>query len=79
MQGQLLRINVKRFRRGLLFKAHRLVYVSLNSRLECNEEEEEKHGVDLHGRLIRNCHSLEPYSRPIPRALRLSHGRGILL
>jgi len=37
---QLLRRNVKRFRGGLVFKAHRL-FVSLNSRLESNEEEEE--------------------------------------
>ena len=32
--------NVKRFRGGLVFKAHRLC-VSLNSRLESNKEEEE--------------------------------------
>jgi len=31
--------NVQRFRDGLVFKAHRL-WVSLNSRLESNEEEE---------------------------------------
>ena len=35
---QLLRINVKRFRGGLVFKAHRLC-VSLNSRLESKTEE----------------------------------------
>ena len=35
---RLLHINVKRFRGGLVFKAHRLC-VSLNSRLESNKEE----------------------------------------
>ena len=34
-------INVKRFRRGLVLKAHRLG-VSLNSRLESDDEEEEE-------------------------------------
>ena len=34
-----LRRNVQRFRGGLVFKAHRLC-VSLNSRLESNNEEE---------------------------------------
>ena len=38
--AELLRRNVKRFRGGLVFKAHRL-FVSLNSRLESNKEEEE--------------------------------------
>jgi len=38
---QLLHINVLRFRGGLVFKAHRLC-VSLNSKLESNEEEEDK-------------------------------------
>ena len=33
--------NVQRFRGGLVFKAHRL-FVSLNSRLESNKEEEEE-------------------------------------
>ena len=33
--------HVQRFRRGLVFKAHRLC-VSLNSRLESNKEEEEE-------------------------------------
>jgi len=33
-------LDVKRFRGGLVFKAHRLC-VSLNSRLESNKEEEE--------------------------------------
>ena len=33
-------INVQRFRGGLVFKAHRLLY-HLNSRLESNQEEEE--------------------------------------
>ena len=33
--------NVKRFRGGLVFKAHRLC-VSLNSRLESNTEEEDR-------------------------------------
>ena len=37
---QLLRRNVKRFRGGLVFQAHRLC-VSLNSRLGSNKEEEE--------------------------------------
>jgi len=37
---------VKRFRGGLVFKAHRLC-VSLDSRLESNKEEEEKQGVKL--------------------------------
>jgi len=32
--------NVKRFRGGLVFKAHKTC-VSLNSRLECNKEEED--------------------------------------
>ena len=36
----LLRRNVKRFREGLVFEAHRL-FVSLNCRLESNKEEEE--------------------------------------
>ena len=35
---QLLHINVQRFRGGLVFKADRL-FVSLNYRLESNEEE----------------------------------------
>ena len=38
MEEHLLRRNVKRFRGGLVFKAHRLV--SPNSRLESNKEEE---------------------------------------
>jgi len=38
---QLLSRNVKWFRAGLVFKAHRLC-VSLNSRLESNKEEEEE-------------------------------------
>jgi len=38
---QLLHRNVQRFRGGLVFKTHRLS-VSLNSRLESNEEEEEE-------------------------------------
>ena len=38
---QLLHSNVQRFRGGLVFKAHKLC-VSLNSRLECNTEEEER-------------------------------------
>jgi len=37
---QVLRRNVKRFRGGLVFKAHR-IFVSLNSRLESNKEKEE--------------------------------------
>ena len=37
---ELLHRNVKRFRGGLVFKADRL-WVSLNSRLESNKEEEE--------------------------------------
>jgi len=37
---QLLHRNVQRFRGGLVFKAHRLCVVSLNSRLESNKEEE---------------------------------------
>jgi len=37
--GVLLHRNVQRFRGGLVFKDHRLC-VSLNSRLESNEEEE---------------------------------------
>ena len=36
---QLLHINVRRFRGGLVFKAHRLC-VSLSSRIESNNEEE---------------------------------------
>jgi len=39
---------VKRFRGGLVFKAHRLC-VSLNSRLESNKEEENAIPVILHG------------------------------
>ena len=44
--------NVRRFRGGLVFKAHRLC-VSLNSRLQGNQEEEEDSSfVDvLRGRL----------------------------
>ena len=38
----LLHRNVQRFRGGLVFKAHRLL--SLNSRLESNNEEEEARG-----------------------------------
>jgi len=38
---ELLYINVQRFRGGVVFKAHRLC-VSLNSRLESNNEEEEE-------------------------------------
>ena len=38
---KLLHRNAKRFRGGLVFKAHRLC-VSLNSRLETNKEEEER-------------------------------------
>ena len=38
---QLKYINVQRFRGGLVFKAHRLC-VSLNSRLESNQEEKEE-------------------------------------
>jgi len=41
---QLLHRNVQRFRGVLVFKAHRL-YVSLNSRLGSNTEEEETEGV----------------------------------
>ena len=40
-QLALLRRNVKRFRGGLVFKAHRLC-VSLNSRLKSNKDEEEE-------------------------------------
>ena len=36
---------MKRFRGGLAFKAHRLC-VSLNSRLESNNEEDKKHLLD---------------------------------
>ena len=39
----------KRFRGGLVFKAHRL-WVSLNSRLECNKEEEDL----VHGDHVRS-------------------------
>jgi len=39
-----MRPNVKRFRGGLVFKAHRLC-VSLNSRLESDKEEEEAEQV----------------------------------
>ena len=39
VDGQLLHINVQRFRGGLVFKAHRHC-ASLNSRLESNKEEE---------------------------------------
>ena len=40
----LLHRNVQRFRGGLVFKAHRL-WVSLNTRLESNKEEEEEAGA----------------------------------
>ena len=38
-ESHILRKNVKRFRGGLVFKAHRL-FVFLNTRLESNKEEE---------------------------------------
>ena len=61
--------NVKRFRDGLLFKAHSLC-VSLNSRLESNKEEEEEspltcsefEALGLHGYLAHK-------KRPPPRTL----------
>jgi len=40
--------NVKRFRGGLVVKAHKL-FVSLSSRLESNQEEEEDLGHGLGG------------------------------
>ena len=48
MPHDLLGMNVRRFRGGLVFKALRL-FVSLNSRLESNKEEEEE---DLRGRNV---------------------------
>jgi len=42
VSGELLRRNVQRFRGGLVFKAHRLC-VSLNSRLESDEEEKKSY------------------------------------
>ena len=50
IQEQLLRINVKRFQGGLVFKAHRLVYHSTlslraTSKLESNKEEEKEEGI----------------------------------
>jgi len=42
IQEELLRRNVKRFRGGLVFEAHRCV--SLNSRLESNNEEKKEPG-----------------------------------
>ena len=41
IKEQLLHRNVRRFRGGLVFKAHRLC-VSMNSRLKSNKEEEER-------------------------------------
>jgi len=49
---QLLSRNVKRFRGGLVFKAHRLC-LSLNSRLESNNEEEEVPLEARKGRIIK--------------------------
>ena len=50
---------MQRFRGGLAFKAHRLC-VSLNSRLESNEEEEEKDAVFVGGFMPQNLRSLPP-------------------
>jgi len=46
IREQLLDRNVQRFRGGHVFKVHRLC-VSLNSRLESNEEEEGGEGTRL--------------------------------
>ena len=56
LDEQLLHRNVKRFRGGLVFKAHRLC-VSLNSRLESNKEEEDIHSSPLQSRRICTANS----------------------
>jgi len=54
-EGASIHRNVLRFRSGLVFKAHRLC-VSLNSRLESNEEEEK--GASIRGGASR-CRMLQ--------------------
>jgi len=57
--------DVQRFRGGLVFKAHRLC-VSLNSRLESNNEEKKRQGMHHWWRMPRG--HLMP-STPTPQTL----------
>ena len=84
IQEQLLDRNVQRFRGGLVFRAHRLLYHSTLG--SCREENEsslqsaEWGGTLYRGTsLIRNTPLLEPYRRTIPRALWWSQVGGLFL
>jgi len=65
-----LRRNVKRFRGGLVIDAHRL-FVSLNSRLESNKEEEE----ELDGFIIAKRKPLQRFEGLLPE----SQGQNLVL
>ena len=54
LKEQLLDRNVKRFRGGLIFKAHRLLYHS-NSRLESNNEKKKKEKGPTVPCILRYC------------------------
>jgi len=61
IREQLLHKNVQRFRGGLVVKAHRLC-VSLNSRLDSNNEEREEQGI---GCRVWGTSSIAPGKSPL--------------